>query len=144
MSQSGGNASIHSIVCTPISTPQRLNGPESWTRSFTSDAAPIDRKSGPRLYPTAPASITTQVGGIRVPAPSKMLRMMRPRFGEFKTLGARAYTRPVDPFALEALEFPAIRQRVASAAATDPGAALAGALTPSADAQEVARRQALT
>ena len=50
----------------------------------------------------------------------------------------------MEPQALDALEFPAIRQRVASAAATDRGAALAGALTPSADAAEVARRQALT
>ncbi len=50
----------------------------------------------------------------------------------------------MDPFALDVLEFQAIRERVAAAAATEHGAALAGALAPSADAQEVARRQALT
>ena len=46
----------------------------------------------------------------------------------------------MDPFALEALEFPAIRERVASAAATELGAELARALAPSAEAGAVARR----
>jgi len=50
----------------------------------------------------------------------------------------------VDPFALDVLEFQAIRERVAAAAATEHGAALAGALAPSPDVPEVARRQALT
>ena len=50
----------------------------------------------------------------------------------------------VERFALEALEFPAIRARVAAAAATEPGAALALALEPSGEPAEVARRQALT
>ena len=42
------------------------------------------------------------------------------------------------------LEFPAIRERIAAAAATDRGAELAHELTPSPDPREVARRQALT
>ena len=42
------------------------------------------------------------------------------------------------------LEFPAIRERVAGAAMTDHGVALARELTPSSDPDEVARRQALT
>ncbi len=50
----------------------------------------------------------------------------------------------MDPNALEVLEFPAIRERVAGAAATDYGVALARELTPSPDAAEVARRQSLT
>ncbi len=50
----------------------------------------------------------------------------------------------MDPNALEVLEFPAIRERLASAAATDFGIELARALTPSPDPEEVARRQALT
>ena len=50
----------------------------------------------------------------------------------------------MDPFALEALEFPAIAERVAHAAATEHGAGLARALAPSPDLEEVARRQALT
>jgi DNA mismatch repair protein MutS2 len=50
----------------------------------------------------------------------------------------------VEPFALEELEFDAIRGRVAGRTATEPGAQLALALAPSADADEVARRQALT
>ena len=47
-------------------------------------------------------------------------------------------------FALDALEFPAIRERLAARGATEPGAALALALEPSSDPAEVARRQALT
>lgn len=50
----------------------------------------------------------------------------------------------MDPFALEPLEFTAIRSRVAAAAATEHGGALAAALSPSPDPGEVARRQALT
>jgi DNA mismatch repair protein MutS2 len=50
----------------------------------------------------------------------------------------------VDSKALVALEFPAIAERVAQAAATDHGAELARALEPSADPAEVAHRQALT
>ena len=50
----------------------------------------------------------------------------------------------MDSFALEALEFPAIAERVANAAASEPGAALARAVVPSPDPEEVARRQALT
>ncbi|HWL33002.1 MAG TPA: Smr/MutS family protein [Gaiellaceae bacterium] len=50
----------------------------------------------------------------------------------------------MDANALEVLEFPAIRERVAGAAATDYGVALARELTPSPDFAEVARRQALT
>ncbi len=50
----------------------------------------------------------------------------------------------MDPNALEVLEFPAIRERVAATASTDYGVALARELTPSADPDEVARRQALT
>ena len=50
----------------------------------------------------------------------------------------------MDPNALEVLEFPAIRERVAAAAATEHGIALARELAPSPDAGEVARRQALT
>jgi DNA mismatch repair protein MutS2 len=50
----------------------------------------------------------------------------------------------VDRFALEELEFGAIRARLAAAAATERGAELARALEPSAEPDEVARRQALT
>ncbi len=50
----------------------------------------------------------------------------------------------MDSNALDVLEFPAIRGRVAGAAATDYGIALARELTPSPDRDEVARRQALT
>ena len=50
----------------------------------------------------------------------------------------------MDPNALDVLEFPAIRERVARATATDFGSALAAELEPSPDADEVARRQALT
>ena len=46
--------------------------------------------------------------------------------------------------ALETLEFPAIRDRIAAAMSTEAGAALARALTPSADSGEVAHRQAQT
>src|SRR5688500_4360275 len=50
----------------------------------------------------------------------------------------------MDPNALDVLEFPAIRERLARAAATELGQALASELEPSDDADEVARRQALT
>ncbi len=50
----------------------------------------------------------------------------------------------MEPFALEELEFDAIRSRVAGAAATEHGAELARTLAPSPDPGEVARRQALT
>jgi DNA mismatch repair protein MutS2 len=50
----------------------------------------------------------------------------------------------VDLDALDALEFRAIRERVAAATATEHGAELARVLEPSPDADEVARRQALT
>ena len=50
----------------------------------------------------------------------------------------------MDADALAALELGAIVDRLASAAATEPGAALAAALRPSADIAEVERRQALT
>ena len=59
----------------------------------------------------------------------------------------RAYRPTLDawkPFASDELELPAIRERVAAAAATDVGAALARALSPSPDPGEVAARQALT
>ena len=55
-----------------------------------------------------------------------------------------AYTRRMHRFALEELEFAAIRDRVAGAAATEYGRELAHALAPSGDPLEVARRQALT
>jgi DNA mismatch repair protein MutS2 len=47
-------------------------------------------------------------------------------------------------FALELLEFPAVVERLVGATATPQGAARAAALGPSADAEEVGRRQALT
>jgi len=50
----------------------------------------------------------------------------------------------VDPDALEVLEFPAIRERLAAATSTELGAELAALLQPSPDIEEVARRQALT
>jgi DNA mismatch repair protein MutS2 len=50
----------------------------------------------------------------------------------------------VDSHALEVLEYPAIVERLVAATETEPGAALAGALVPSGDEDEVARRQALT
>jgi DNA mismatch repair protein MutS2 len=50
----------------------------------------------------------------------------------------------VDGDALAALELPAILDRLAAAAATELGAGLARALTPSADVGEVAARKALT
>lgn len=49
----------------------------------------------------------------------------------------------MDSNALDVLEFPAIRDRVARATATEHGASLAATLEPSADPGEVARRQAL-
>lgn len=50
----------------------------------------------------------------------------------------------MDPSTLAALEYPAIVERLAAATATPQGAALARALTPSDDRDEIARRQALT
>ena len=50
----------------------------------------------------------------------------------------------MEAFALDALEFPAIAERVSAATETARGAELALALAPSADPVEVARRQALT
>ncbi|MFN2468276.1 MAG: Smr/MutS family protein [Gaiellaceae bacterium] len=50
----------------------------------------------------------------------------------------------MDRHALSVLEYPAIVRRLADAAASEPGAALARALEPSGDPAEVARRQALT
>ena len=50
----------------------------------------------------------------------------------------------MDPDALEVLEFPAIRERLAAATSTELGAELAALLQPSPDIEEVARRQALT
>ena len=50
----------------------------------------------------------------------------------------------MDAFAADELELPPILERVAGIAATERGAELARALSPSADAAEVARRQALT
>jgi DNA mismatch repair protein MutS2 len=50
----------------------------------------------------------------------------------------------VDEHALAVLEFPAILERLRGATETEYGAALAGALRPSAEEAEVARRQALT
>jgi DNA mismatch repair protein MutS2 len=50
----------------------------------------------------------------------------------------------VDADHLAVLEFPAIAERLAAATATAPGAELAAALTPSGEADEVARRHALT
>lgn len=50
----------------------------------------------------------------------------------------------MDRDALEALELPAIAERLARATATEHGAELARALAPSPDPEEVARRQALT
>ena len=50
----------------------------------------------------------------------------------------------MDAHALDALEFPALVERLAAATATPHGEELARALVPTADADEVARRQALT
>jgi DNA mismatch repair protein MutS2 len=50
----------------------------------------------------------------------------------------------MDPHALAVLEYPAIAERLADAAASPPGAALAHALVPSPDERDVAARQALT
>ena len=50
----------------------------------------------------------------------------------------------MDMRALELLELPAILERLAGAAASEPGAALASALSPSADRAAVVRRHALT
>jgi len=50
----------------------------------------------------------------------------------------------VDESTLQALEFPALVERLAGATATPYGEELARALVPSADIDEVARRQALT
>src|SRR5689334_9747453 len=50
----------------------------------------------------------------------------------------------MDDATLAALEFPALVERLAAATATPYGEELARGLTPSADADEVARRQALT
>src|SRR3954447_23436948 len=50
----------------------------------------------------------------------------------------------MDAHALAVLEYPAVVERLAAAAASAPGAALAEALEPSGDPAEVGRRQALT
>ena len=50
----------------------------------------------------------------------------------------------MDAHALTVLEYPAVAERLAAAAASRPGAALALALEPSGDPAEVERRQALT
>jgi DNA mismatch repair protein MutS2 len=50
----------------------------------------------------------------------------------------------MDPWALELLELPAILDRLAAAATSEPGRQRALELEPSADAEEVAARQALT
>ena len=50
----------------------------------------------------------------------------------------------MEQHALELLELPAILERLAGAAASEPGIALASELSPSSDHVEVARRQALT
>ena len=50
----------------------------------------------------------------------------------------------MDTHALAVLEYPAIAERIAGAAATPHGAGRARALVPSSDRDEVARRQALT
>ena len=50
----------------------------------------------------------------------------------------------MDAHALAVLEYPAVAERLAAAAASEPGAALARALEPSGDPVEVGRRQALT
>jgi DNA mismatch repair protein MutS2 len=50
----------------------------------------------------------------------------------------------MDPWALELLELPAILERLAGAAASEPGQARALALRPSDDAEEVTARQSLT
>ena len=50
----------------------------------------------------------------------------------------------MDPNALDVLEFPAIRERLAAATATELGAKLATALEPSPDRGEVTARQTLT
>jgi DNA mismatch repair protein MutS2 len=50
----------------------------------------------------------------------------------------------MDPWALELLELPAILERLAGAAASEPGRTRALELRPSGDAEEVASRQSLT
>ena len=55
-----------------------------------------------------------------------------------------SYTDSVDAHALAVLEYPTIAERLAAAASSAPGAALARELLPSPDEAEVARRQALT
>ena len=55
-----------------------------------------------------------------------------------------AYTRRVDSSALTVLELPVVLERLAAATSTPLGAELARTLTPSADPDEVVRRQALT
>src|SRR5215211_621930 len=50
----------------------------------------------------------------------------------------------MDAGALEVLELPAVLERLAAATSTSPGGELARALSPSPNAAEVARRQALT
>jgi len=56
----------------------------------------------------------------------------------------RSYTRRMRAHDLELLELPAVLERLASATAGEPGALLAEALRPSADADEVAVRQQQT
>lgn len=58
--------------------------------------------------------------------------------------GDRPYTRLVDSFALDVLEFQAVRERVRAAAASEYGIALSAELAPSPAPDDVARRQALT
>ncbi len=75
--------------------------------------------------------------------------ILLPYRGEVKKRGAKSawaasYTAGMDPRALELLELPAILERLAAAAMSEPGRAEALALAPSSDLDEVAERQRLT
>ena len=74
------------------------------------------------------------------PAPADHLTGRRPA----SAAGEPGHTAGVNPHALEVLEFPAILERLAAAAATAPGAQTARELLPSPHPEDVARRQALT
>ena len=88
---------------------------------------------------TPPASLRSSRGGVASPTCSQPRRSC----GRRRSTG-RFYTRPMREHDLELLELPAVLIRLAGATASDPGAALAEALRPSADAEEVRLRQQQT
>ena len=102
------------------------------SRSTTSDSSRPARQIGAPIDPHRGRAKSGSARRSAMQASSPSCIAGEPRLGR------------MDPNALEVLEFPAIRERVARAAATELGEALASSLEPSAEPAEVQRRQALT